>query len=492
MGEFRNGPSAPQVRVVPRRPGPDVRAHVAESSTNVCLQEFAKSMVSFSSAAWCFTASQIGHALDFRADSPDAAANRFDAVTDALSGRLHGEFSSAFNQADRIQRRVVDLLAGATTFDFGQVVAAGGPVVQPLLSALDPVITAIDRSLPRSGVEAQWRELNNRLEIFLLVRNSGQLLRTGVQRLELPLAELVDRAYGLGRFAAMWLIEGIGHDAVVRARVRDSSPKGLLTSPQTADVPRSAQLMLHAGLGLAFAQELLAPLANDPNEAAVEAAVRAFMTRCRENSRSGQIGAAYESLGLATRTFYRELVPLIDVELARVDPEVQGYFWHGVGRAIYFLPQSFAPCTQFDWQGAYGAPHEIARLNIVAGLAWAITLVNMRHPLVMEHLLSRWGDTLSENPGFANGVASSILVRERTTPHSDFLQAFCENRILHNGESADSVWEDLITRPCAFALGALEAQLVSTDRLDSVFQYRQFDFSSAVPARRPQTSTSAA
>ena len=56
--------------------------------------------------------------------------------------------------------------------------------------------------------------------------------------------------------------------------------------------------MLHAGVGLAFAERLLEGVTPTTPGPAVRPVLRRFLALCRGNSRPGYVGAALESLGL--------------------------------------------------------------------------------------------------------------------------------------------------------------------------------------------------
>src|SRR5262249_25642863 len=132
----------------------------------------------------------------------------------------------------------------------------------------------------------------------------------------------------------------------------------------------------------------------------------------RENSLPGCVGAAYESLGLVTRSMHPTMVAAVDRAVREVAPEVRGYFWHGVGRALYFWLFNFLPCS--DWQifqmAARAAPDESARLNACAGAAWTFVLVNQRQPRILADLVVKpHGRELARDGGFTNGVASAVV-----------------------------------------------------------------------------------
>ena len=81
----------------------------------------------------------------------------------------------------------------------------------------------------------------------------------------------------------------------------------------------------------------------------IRAVLQEFVTLVKNNSRKGYEGAAYESLGLLTRFWHSPMVKIVDQHMQDVEPEAVGYFWHGVGRALYFFPTYFVPGLLSAW-----------------------------------------------------------------------------------------------------------------------------------------------
>ena len=315
-------------------------------------------------------------------------------------------------------------------------------------------------------------EVENKSEVFLLVQSVGLIL--GVPcTFPLPLGELVERAYALGSFPALWAVEGLGHDFAASYLASDRVPRRILDDAATRDLPAQSLLMLHAGIGLAFAENRLEAIGWRAAYPEVRRAVAEVVELCRANSRPGYLGAALESLGLETRLFFPQLVPAVDQALREVaSPATLDYFWHGAGRALYFFPSNFMP---FSLGQAYAAarreaPDERARRNASAGLTWAVTLVNQRQPRVMADLVvGPHGDTLRADPGFTNGVASATIMRCETTPGAPFVETFRGYR--PRDARTRALWDELIRAPTAAALDVVDPILRDTDRLDEVFRY---------------------
>jgi hypothetical protein len=291
------------------------------------------------------------------------------------------------------------------------------------------------------------------------------------------LAALVGRSYGLDPFAALWAVEGLGHDYARHFWSPGGPPvRGLLGPQVSGGLPAKSLLMLHAGIGLGFAEPLVGAL--DPGAAreAIEGTVRRVIELCRDNSLAGDVGAAWESLGLYTRSFHPQLLAAVDAALRRIAPEVLGYYWHGAGRAFYFLPVNFLPCGRMTWRpfemARAQSSDDLARRGAWAGVAWAITLVNMRQPELLARLLiGPHGEELAADDAFANGVASSLIMRWDTTPGDSLITDFLAYRPSGNRELA-RLWDRLYVAPAEVALGSWYPVLQRHERLGEVFRYQ--------------------
>jgi hypothetical protein len=157
--------------------------------------------------------------------------------------------------------------------------------------------------------------------------------------------------------------------------------------------------------------------------------------------------------------------------LAGADGDLPALFWHGVGRGLYFSPTNFLPSACWAWGGLEKAgaepPHEVGRLNAVAGLAWALTLVNVRHPGILELFVARYGARLGDDRAFANGVRSAALVWHHWAPDTPHVAALCR----HASRAAPAErWAALVSEPVNAALAALYPRLAQQG-LGALFRY---------------------
>lgn len=337
------------------------------------------------------------------------------------------------------------------------------------------------------GAELACEEFRNKVEILLVVQYTHVFL--GVSRNDfLPLPVLVEKCYSLPPFQALWALEGTGDNYTGAYWKRNGPPQDLLLE-KNAPVPKQSLLMLHAGMGKYFAEYLLG--AGNPTlipsspASQYRAVMERFVSLARGNSRPGYLGAAIENLGLIVREFSPEMVAKVQEQLREVAPELMGYFWHGVGRALYFSRRYLLPALTTVWAGVDREVQTCAnRLDAMAGLAWAFILLNMRQPQIVEEALRTYVQNSSLQEGFANGVASAIIMRRDTTPDAQSLiSQFWQHRPREPQTAA--LWERLIAQPCAIALNDYYPVLKEHDALGEVFRFQDL---AALVARLKQQS----
>ena len=333
---------------------------------------------------------------------------------------------------------------------------------------------AAARQLATGGAVLAAEELRAKAEVFCLVLNVAKLIGVPAAA-PFQLDELLARAYALGPFRALWAVEGLGKEYGDSFWSQGVTPHAILRDARTSELPARSLTMLNAGVGLSFAKHLLQGSGARTPEPELRRLVEEDARLCRENAREGYVGAALESLGLVTRTFHSQLVPAVDRILRQAAPEVLGYYWHGVGRAVFFDPVNFLPGSDgllFE-MAAREAPDEAARLSAVAGAAWAYVLVAQRDPrIAAELLIGPYGERLAENGAFANGVASAMMMRFDTTPDAPFIQPFLRYRPSPPDPRLAELWDRLIRVPGETALAVYYPVIKEHQRLGDIFEYR--------------------
>lgn len=327
-------------------------------------------------------------------------------------------------------------------------------------------------AIPGKTSRSAWAELRNKTEIFFQVRTLSNILKLSPDQL-LPLPELVARAYTLSPFLALWAVEGLGQYYTTTYWKLKGLPDKLLWE-ENAPVPEKSLLMLHAGLGLSIANRLLTTVSSASPTRKIRDVLLRIIQLCKNNSREGYLGAAIESLGLVTRDFYPAMGQVVHQVLSQIAPELTGFFWHGYGRALYFSFSYFLPVLRSAW-GAVdnevgGLPDE---LSAMAGLTWAVTLVNMRQPEIMEGVLQTYIQGSRLMDGFVNGVASAITMRQDTTPNEPFVSAFIHYR--PKDQHLAELWTKCITQAGNRAINTYQPVLKRNKALDQVFRYQDLD-----------------
>jgi hypothetical protein len=326
------------------------------------------------------------------------------------------------------------------------------------------------------------QELQNKFQVFSLVRNIPTTLDLSLEPPYPPLLEVVQRAYAMESYPALWAVEGIGHWYGDTFFTRHEAPRDILMEASVCDLPAESLTMLHAGIGMSFAQHWMKTVNHLSPIADIRHVLTQVIELCLENSRPGYEGAALESLGLIARNgqFYSEtrpdeMVQIVSQELAHIDLDVFEYFWHGVGRAHYFLPIHFVPGYGSIWHAVrmlqYAVPNTRAWLNAIAGLAWGVTMVNIRRPQIVANFLRYHGVQLSADDGFANGVASSIMMRYDTTPHASFISPYYQYQPEPTDQQLVQLWQSQVQRPSTIALQEYYPVLQQNHRLGEIFRY---------------------
>jgi hypothetical protein len=439
------------------------------------MREFTKSALSLPWALSLFGVEQLANVLLPQHSARAMAA--LDAVTQATGAQLSELMQGLFLLGDTVQRETTDWAYSLLT---PEVFNPRSRVTAELVQQSAELFRDLN---PLQGGTLTLQELQNKAQVFTLVRAIPNTLQLPSEPPYAPLLEVVRRAYAMDPYPTLWAVEGIGHWYGDTFFARHAVPQGILTEASARDLPAASLTMLHAGIGMSFAQHWLQTVNHLSSRAAMRHALEQILTLCRENSRPGYVGAALESLGLIAQNgqFYNEtrpdaMVQMVSRELAEMDQEACAYFWHGVGRAHYFLPIHFVPGYGSIWHAVgmvrRAAPNHLAWLNAIAGLAWAVTMVNIRHPQVVANFVHDHGAQLAADDGFANGVASSLMMRYDTTPGAPFIVPFYQYQPDPDQVEAARLWESQVRLPAHLALQEYYPVLRHHGRLGEIFRYQ--------------------
>ncbi len=332
--------------------------------------------------------------------------------------------------------------------------------------------------IPGLKASTVYTEAKNKSWIMSMVNN----LEQGFPSLGSfdPMKELkglVEKCYAMGDFASVWSVEGLGLYHIEAMRAKNMPIKNALTNPALNDLPLKSMTMLHAGIGLSFGRSSLKGLTAQSSPEELRKALENFIQLVRDNSRKGYAGCAYESLGLVSLILHNpEMARALDRELAKFNPEVATYMWRGAGRALYFHPKHFIPGFKSPWRGIPKcrqiAPHETARKNLRAGVAWPTTIVNMRQPEVMESVLLFQGENDPDREPFVNGVMSTLVMRYDTSPEDPYIKKFIEHKPDPGNALLCRLWERDIKKTCETAINEIHPVLKANDAIEEVFHFQ--------------------
>jgi hypothetical protein len=434
------------------------------------MLELTKSAISYSWAMSLFGTRQLAN-LFMPRELRDAMRVKaaFYPVTQSFKTELNNNnlIFGAFLLGDDAQRALIDL-----TFDSLELRVLTSEYLEELTRDLSIQCRETLRVFSSAeNIRLGWHELQNNFEVFKLVKDVSQLLDIPPDGQAFDLGKAINKAYALGHFPDLWAVEGVGHNYALTFWGKGRPVRGILTEGQATTLPEKSLTMMHAGMGLAFASQLLNGITPYSSLSRIKDVLREYATLVKSNSRKGYEGPVYESLGLVTRFWHAPMVQVLDRYLPEVEPEMVSYFWHGVGRALYFFPTYFVPGLLSAWiPVTQEPPNELAKNNMVAGLAWATTLVDMRQPRIMESVLTSYDDIISETPAFTNGVMSALIMANDVTPGDDYIRRFLEYK--PTDSQVAQRWARLIGAPGRDAIQHVYPLLKQQRRLGEVFRYQ--------------------
>jgi hypothetical protein len=288
--------------------------------------------------------------------------------------------------------------------------------------------------------------------------------------------ELIDKIRRHEPFRALWLAEGLGQILGNRALARQDDPRDLLVNGEGADVPDNMQLMVHAGLCLAIGRHFFDKLGQNPTPAQIRDATRRIVEVAGQNLLPGYAGIGFEAWGMVTQFFYRPLFRPAVEALETIAPERVPFFWHGAGRACYFI--NFMPRLNEPWPAFPLVDRMmdggVSRLNLLAGLAAGMMIVNMKTPVILEAIVKE--RVSRQYPGdvaaFAQGVACAMVMRQDTSPNERHTIEFVRHV---PAPDVAAQWEKIVAGPARLALETLHPKLRAERRLDEICCYRPID-----------------
>jgi hypothetical protein len=328
--------------------------------------------------------------------------------------------------------------------------------------------------VPGRASRAAWTEFRNKADAFGWFATAGTAL--GMPDDGWPdLGAVLRRVELMGRYEGLWTTEGVGYHQA--EALRDGNRlRPVFAGGGGEALPVHSLIPLHAGMGLALAGRCIEGCMAASRGADVRRQLERFVSRCHENARGDYWAVSLEALGLSARLLRPRLVPLLDGQLRQMEEDLVNRFWHGVGRGLYFGPATVLPCGGVIWpivrQACRESPREEARCNALAGLGMALTLVNIRHPEVIEGYLDCDGGGPSEADALADGVGAALRIWSCWARDEEHTDARLPHRPAASTTGPAGRWERLVRDSGREALRHCPAMTGSDDWPGGLFRYR--------------------
>lgn len=439
----------------------------------VSIDEFIKSLTRFSWAMSLFGVNQFANTflpsrLEQTTNRASSKINAMDAITDATIEEFDEPIKSVFQVGYQLQTTMVDVVYSAFTFDD----TTSRYATKLAFDLMQQSAEAFRLFMPEGESRLALQEFRNKLQAYSLFEYVDGLLSSVAHR---SLTKMVERTTSLEPFRSVWATEGMGHYYTESVWARNELPCRLLVSEDAATLPKRNLIPLHAGMGLSLANHVLAAIKPESDDDEMRQALLRFISLCQSNSMDGYVGVSYESLGLVARNLYPHLITRIDRMLMEMNEGLASYFWHGVGRAIYFAPTNFVPCVESSQRAVdkvhQEPPHILAKKNALAGFAWAVSLINIRQPQILELILRRVVKNRLDCDAFTNGVSSALIVWRDAAPTDMDLKTFCGYRSSTSDSGMTVLWDRLVGEPCNQAIRSYDT--IKTDgRFGDLFRYQ--------------------
>jgi hypothetical protein len=211
--------------------------------------------------------------------------------------------------------------------------------------------------------------------------------------------------------------------------------------------------------------------------AEISQTIERFVDTCRANCKPGWEDACIEHLGLVVRCLYPHLLNSVSAAMEALGPSLRALFWHGVGRSLYFVPTNFLPIPGAHERMLKRAAAEASRIDdrrqVLSGLIWAVTLVNLPQPAVIRSLLPICSG-LKIRAEFTNGLISALLVWSHMAP-GDRRYVTNYTRPLPANSREAVLWKSWIEMPAREALENIFPGLERHNNIPALYTYRSMD-----------------
>lgn len=311
-----------------------------------------------------------------------------------------------------------------------------------------------------------WRMFWNKLRAFRCFAKVESARRGRPRSLEALAARLSNEP----TFANLCRTEGLGYYAAMTALRHDADLSDWLGGDDR--LPSNCLIPFHLGVGMAVSLKTLSAAASETDDSQLRRTLAELSALCRRSARPGFGGLVFEPLGFIAVNYYRSSILQIDELLSGIEPGLSGYFWHGVGRGLYFCPESFLPYRNLGWHALEAARRLAAderKLAVCqAGLSFASTLINIHDPRRLDFFLA-WCDKDTDDDAIASGVSAAMVVWScwsQADKHTD------EFRNFQPRAASEARWRRLAAEPSRLSVKEVHPTITRSGRFEELFRYR--------------------
>src|SRR5215208_5054439 len=219
------------------------------------MRDLTKSALSYTWAMSLFGVQQATNLLapPDRREPTRKANDAFFSVKQSAENQFGDLVFGAFQIGDEVQRGLTNLFFDALTLRALDPRYISNLTSQVAAQAQDSLSTFTSPD----GLRLAWQMLRNNYEVFNLVKNVSSLLHISDGEQQFDLRRVVEEAYALGAYPDLWAVEGLGHVYSMTFWNRGGPIRGILPDERASVLPAKSLTMMHAGIGLGFAQQLL-------------------------------------------------------------------------------------------------------------------------------------------------------------------------------------------------------------------------------------------
>jgi hypothetical protein len=437
----------------------------------VTVLEVAKSTAELAWALGAFGAQQVLRVLPAGLEAGNSLRTSVYQTTEAAQHEFEqiAPLFFAYQVGNRVERMIANFAADALSL---RILSPGYliDVWSSLAESTEDALKSLGSSEARRLYAQQFR---NNFAVVDFVNQSDaptRLSADGSYPLDKRVRNCYEGEHPERDWPALWKVEGVGERFAAAHLHASPNPRDLMTGVAGLNQPEKARLMLHSGMGLAFAKDVVRTITPWSSNAEFERALRRFIELCRENSQKGYVGAALQSLGLVTQTWHRQMVEPVSKHLQKIDPLAREFFWRAAGGAMYFSPLNWLP----GWSPYFTAETEpadrSAKQNARAGVACPFTIVNLRQPGIMANFLKRKSNEIKDKDAWLNGVLSALIMASESVPGPYYVAKFCEYQ--PKDSAGRNRWNEYIGSDLMARVDSYRETLKKYHRMDEIFRYQ--------------------